>query len=42
MYKEVQKMIGCTAKTMSNVLKEQPKAERPGMKWKITTQMEEE
>ncbi len=39
-YKEVQKMIGCSAKMISNALKWQPKPERRGRKWKTTIQMD--
>ncbi len=39
-YKEVQKLIGCSAKIMSNALKCQPKPERCGRKRKNTIRMD--
>ena len=39
-YKEVQKMIGCSAKMISNALKWQPKPERRGRKRKTTIRMD--
>lgn len=39
-YKEVQKMIGCSAKMVSNALKWQPKPERRGRKRKTTVRMD--
>lgn len=39
-YKEVQKMIGCSAKMISNALKWKAKPERRGRKWKITIRMD--
>ena len=41
-HKEVQIMIGCSAKMMSNALKWQPKPERQGRKWKTANNLEEE
>jgi hypothetical protein len=39
-YKEVQKMIGCSAKMISNALKWKAKQERRGRKWKTTIRMD--
>lgn len=39
-YKEVQKMIGCSAKMISNALKWRAKPERRGRKWKTTIKMD--
>ncbi|CAI9579950.1 unnamed protein product, partial [Staurois parvus] len=39
-YKEVQKMIGCSAKMIANALKWQPKPERCGRKRKTTIRMD--
>ncbi|CAI9552233.1 unnamed protein product [Staurois parvus] len=39
-YKEVQEMIGCSAKMIANALKWQPKPERRGRKRKTTIRMD--